>query len=141
MKKQIDDKQREIDAMNLEIRGLEELNYALERRVILKENELSAMRTKTKLLDEHAAQASQDSIDEAVRNKTSTMLIAQVRGQRQEISQLQAKLQACEQEHRELQIRCTASQQTADELMKLMKQLNANASKPKGPVLPPPGSP
>lgn len=141
LEEQIDDKQREIDAMNLEIRGLEELNYALERRVILKENELSAMRTKTKLLDEHAAQASQDSIDEAVRNKTSTMLIAQVRGQRQEISQLQAKLQACEQEHRELQIRCTASQQTADELMKLMKQLNANASKPKGPVLPPPGVP
>ncbi|EFO63299.1 Protein 21.1 [Giardia lamblia P15] len=141
LEEQINDKQREIDAMTLEMQGLEELNYALERRIIIRENELSAMRTKTKLLNEHAPQVSQDSIDEAIRNKTSTMLIAQVRGQRQEISQLQAKLQACEQEHRELQIRCTASQQTADELMKLMKQLNANASKPKGPVLPPPGVP
>lgn len=141
LEEQIEYKQQEIDAVKLEIKGLEELNYTIERRIILKEDELTTIRTKTKLIDERTTQIVQDNAYEAKKNNMNPMTIAQVRGQRQEISQLQAQLHACEQEHRELQIRCVASQKTADELMKLMQQLNASASKPKGPVLPPPGVP
>lgn len=141
LEEQIESKQQDIDIVKQEIKSLEELNYTLERRIILKEDELSNIRIKAKLLDRRMTQMAQDNIDEATKNKTGTMQIAQIRAQRQEISRLQAQLSEREQEHRELQIRCTASQKTADELMKLMQQLNANASKPKGPPLPPPGVP